>query len=33
MTERVASVEASREPGEVKAGGGSGANMAPEPRA
>lgn len=33
MTERVASAEASREPGKVKAGGGRGANMAPELRA
>jgi len=33
MTERVASMEASREPGQVKAGGGSGANMTPELRA
>lgn len=33
MTERVALAKAHREPGQVKAGGGSGANMAPEPRA
>jgi hypothetical protein len=33
MTERVASAEASREPEKVRAGGGSGANMAPELRA
>ena len=33
MTERVAPAEPSREPGKVKAGGGGGANMAPEPRA
>ena len=32
MTERVALAEVHREPGVVKAGGGGGANMAPELR-
>jgi len=33
MKERVALAEVQREPGRVKAGGGSGVNMAPELRA
>ncbi len=33
MKERVAPAEVQREPGRVKAGGESGANMVPEPRA